>query len=354
MGKKALAYWIAQSLGWGAYISLSALVNFLSNDYSWQIFLTLLVIGITGVLVSHLYRNFIIRMGWLSKNIFQAIPRVIIACLMIAFVCAALQIFYQEIIITNSDAWERLDASYTFSILFNWWTLFIFWSIIYFAFHFFEKSRNEEIKNLRLEAMRTEVELNNLKAQLNPHFMFNSMNSIRALIEENPELAKESITKLSNILRSTLLMGRKQLVTVEEEMNVIFDYLKLESIRYEERLDVQLDVNEKVHKCLIPPLMIQTLVENAIKHGISKLPEGGSVMIYIQPRDKKLLVCVENSGHYNPREKSVTGIGLVNTKHRLDLLFAREASFSISNNGNKRVKAEIVLPLTEYYESNHH
>jgi len=352
MSKKLLAYWIAQLLGWGIFIFLSGFSNYLSNELTWPVFFTLMAIGVTGILVSHLYRFIIIRSGWLTKKISQVIPRAIIASFFVAGISSTFQVIYQEIFIIDYDAWEKLNAPGIFVMLFNWWTLFVFWSIIYFAVHFFEKSRNEEIKNLRLEAMRTEVELNNLKAQLNPHFMFNSMNSIRALIEENPELAKESVTKLSNILRSTLLMGRKKLVTVEEEMNVIFDYLKLESIRYEERLKVNMDIDEKTHQCLIPPLIIQSLAENAIKHGISRLTNGGEITILVKADGKKLKIIVENSGHYDPKDKSLTGIGLVNTRHRLELLFSDKASFEIVNSANGKVKAQIILPLIENYESN--
>jgi two-component system, LytTR family, sensor kinase len=95
-------------------------------------------------------------------------------------------------------------------------------------YHGLEKSRVEEIKNLRWEASRNEIELNNLKSQLNPHFMFNSMNSIRALIDENPPRAKEAVTKLSTILRNTLMMGKKREVTLREELDVVRDYLDLE------------------------------------------------------------------------------------------------------------------------------
>lgn len=346
MPRKQLTYIIAQILGWGFYLFLSGFSYYLNNNLTQKILLALIGIFVSGIVLSDVYRRFIIRMGWLSKTPISAIFPVVVT----TTVLAALMVFWQRIlswlVFHQGAVFENISFSELVSIWLNWLVIFIIWSILYFAFHFFEKSRREEIKNIRLEAMKTEVELNNLKAQLNPHFMFNSMNSIRALIEENPELAKESITKLSNILRNTLLLGRKQLVALNEELEIIQDYLKLESIRYEERLHFSFQVDENYMTFLVPPLMIQTLVENAIKHGISKLPDGGRIRLLIRPDDKQLLIRVENTGKLNPRREASTGIGITNTKQRLELLYDGKADFNIFQQ-DENVIAEIKIPLLQ-------
>src|SRR5690606_38237133 len=125
------------------------------------------------------------------------------------------------------------------------------------------------------QAVKNEIELNRLISQLNPHFVFNSMNSIRALIDEDPKLAKQAVTELSNVLRNFLLMGKKTMVAFSEELKMVKDYLSLEKIRFEEKLQIIIKVDDDCMNFLVPPLMIQTLVENGIKHGTSKLPEGG-------------------------------------------------------------------------------
>ena len=119
-----------------------------------------------------------------------------------------------------------------------------------------------------------EIELNNLKSQLNPHFIFNALNSIRALVDENPSKSKQAINQLSNILRNSLASDKKGLTKFEDELKIVKDYLGLESIRFEERLKTEFDIHPDSQKFLVPPLMIQTLVENGIKHGISKLTAG--------------------------------------------------------------------------------
>ena len=344
-------YWIAQILGWSLYIFLSGISIYLDDKLTQEVMQLLFAIFVYGIVITQIHRYIIVHYGWLAFPIGSVILRMVISIFILAIAMAALHILWSELFINDPTLTEKpITFANVFGKWLSWFIIFTFWSIIYYAVFFFDKSRNEEIKNLRWEAMKSEIELNNLKSQLNPHFMFNSMNSIRALIDENPKLAKEAITKLSNILRSTLLMGRKRLVTVEEELNVIYDYLKLEGIRYEERLRVIYNVDQAAYPCLIPPLMVQTLVENAIKHGISKLTDGGELEIEIKPEGENLVIRIINSGEYSSQPSGSTGIGINNTIQRLDLLFAKKATFSIENQ-HKRVVAQIKLPKITNYES---
>lgn len=345
MRRKQLAYWISQITGWGLFIFLSGFSNYLNNELTNPLLLAFLALFVSGIVLSHLMRNLIIRFGWMRWNPARLIFPVVLNTSVVALMMGLLQLVFSWSIVGRDDVFQNLNLSGGFMIWLNWWIILMVWSVIYFAFNFFERSRNEEIKNLRLEAMRTEVELNNLKAQLNPHFMFNSMNSIRALIDEDPLIAKESITKLSNILRNTLLMGRKQLVTVDEELSLIDDYLKLEGIRYEERLKVETAIDTSVKGLLLPPLMVQTLVENAIKHGISRLPSGGVICVTVKRENDHLFIRIENTGSLNGEKKAgSTGIGIANTRQRLELLYDGKASFTL-NEENGMVIAEVRLPV---------
>ncbi|NNK79859.1 MAG: histidine kinase, partial [Flavobacteriales bacterium] len=211
--------------------------------------------------------------------------------------------------------------------------------------HYLRNYELEEIKNLRLEASQRDLELANLKSQLNPHFIFNAMNSIRALVDEDPGLAKSAVTKLSNILRNSLTSGRKNLVTIQEELNLVKDHLDLEQIRYEERLKVNYDIDKSLLDLKIPPMMIQLMVENAIKHGIARLQEGGQLSIRIQAKGKKAMVSVVNTGRLE-NHRSQTGIGLENLKRRLNILYKEKASFQIAEQDDRTVKATITLPKT--------
>ena len=179
--------------------------------------------------------------------------------------------------------------------------------------------------------------------------MFNSMNSIRALIDEEPNKAKDAVTQLANLLRSTLLTGKKKLISFSEELKLVKDYLALEKIRYEERLQIVFEIDSKVNSAAVPPLMLLTLVENGIKHGISHLPKGGKLKIAAFERKNYIEICILNSGVYNPNNNNKgTHIGIVNTRKRLQLLFGNKSRFTIENipdNNTTIVKTQVLLPL---------
>jgi LytS/YehU family sensor histidine kinase len=202
-----------------------------------------------------------------------------------------------------------------------------------------------EIESLIWENAVKEFELKTLRSQLNPHFMFNALNSIRALIREDPENAQTAVTKLSNILRYSLKIEKTENVPFEEEMQAVADYLALESIRFEERLKYRIFIDPKSSRIEIPPMMIQTLVENGIKHGISKRTEGGKILINSRVTDSRLIVQIKNSGQVNTEElKNSTGFGINNTKHRLNLLYGEKAFFILKNENEDEVLAELIIP----------
>jgi LytS/YehU family sensor histidine kinase len=175
--------------------------------------------------------------------------------------------------------------------------------------------------------------------------MFNALNSIRALIEVDPKNAQTAVTKLSNILRYSLKMERIETVSLSEEMQTVSDYLALESIRFEERLKYKIETDPKSVSIDIPPMMIQTLVENGIKHGISKITEGGEISVKTEIKDSLLHIIIKNSGQINNGAlQKAAGFGINNTKHRLHLLYGEKASFSIRNESKKNVLAELVIP----------
>ena len=131
---------------------------------------------------------------------------------------------------------------------------------------------------MKLEALVKELELKTIKSHINPHFIFNALNSIRALIDENPSRASNAITELSNILRSSMQAEKLETVPFEKELNIVKDYLALEHIRFEDRLKIEYEIDEDTLDQPVP-MMLQTLVENAIKHGIGKQINGGVVKI---------------------------------------------------------------------------
>lgn len=336
-------YWICQFLGWFSYTFIMWVLNELEGRELDFYFVSSLFITFTlGILISHTYREVILQLDWLRLKIVDLIPRVILTSILCGVAYYLLHTFVFEIIIAR----QRIILT-TLEILQNTLNLsviFILWSLMYFLFHFIQNYRKEEIKNLKWQALSTEVELNKLKSQLNPHFIFNSMNSIRALVDEDPDKSKDSITQLSNILRSSLLMGRHKVIPLSQELQLVNDYLSLEQTRFEERLQVKYNVAENLKDHKVPPMLLQTLVENGIKHGISKLAEGGTIEISAKKEGRNLKLMIENTGNFRQEIDREPGFGLLNSRQRLFLLYGEHGVLNISNTEKGTVIVEVTIP----------
>ena len=331
-------YWIAQFIGWTSYAALIFLATYADDPKSidWKFYVNIVSLILFGIVFTHLMRGVFIRLGWLELKLPPLMPRVLISSLICAIVISIVTNIVS--VAVHSDERDPLDFLDILINVFAILILILFWNSIYFTFHFFQKSRNQELNNISLEASKNEIELKNLRSQLNPHFLFNSLNSIRALIDIEPQHAKGAVTTLSNLLRKSLILGKEDLVPLNEEMEMVSNYLELEKVRFEERLTVEWKLDEKLDDFLIPPFSLQMLVENAIKHGISNLIEGGIISIESQKKDDCILISVRNTGTL--KLESDTGIGIENTKRRLALQFGDHAEFSL-----QQMKESVIAQL---------
>lgn len=321
-------YWIAQFSGWMAYASLLfiAIVN-REKEIQLATIVSVSLWVFFGVGVTHAQRFFFIRMGWLDMRLPNLVPRVIVSSTISAIVIYACLFGADYFLGFDNGSEEDFTLSNIILGIISMGVLVLFWNAIYFTFHFFQKSRKQEVSNLELTASNRESELKNLRSQLNPHFLFNSLNSIRALVDIEPAKAKTSITTLSNLLRQSLLLGKQNMVTVEQELDVVRSYLNLEKIRFEERLNVQWEIDDSLLTREIPPFSIQMMAENAVKHGISNLKEGGVIIISIVRTEVGFALQLTNSGELG---KTVDlGVGIQNIKQRLKLQFGSNAVYSL-------------------------
>lgn len=336
-------YWVSQFCGWTIYILLIWVINQLDGREMTLFFCSNLVSTfVLGIAISHVYRHIILRFNWLNIKIKALIPRVIISSFLCGFIYYFIHSFISDVVLGGDEfSFEPIVVlKSTLNLTIN----FLLWTLLYFLFHFIQNYRKEEIKNLQWQAHSREVELNKLKSQLNPHFIFNAMNTIRALVDENPEKSKQSITQLSNILRSSILMSRKKVIPLAEEIQLVRDYLGIEETRYEERLKVRFDIPEELMNYLIPPMIVQTLVENGIKHGISNLQEGGEISISAKEGKNCMTIEIENSGNLLDNDSSETGFGLINSKQRIQLLYGEKGQLTIQNTNRGTVLACLVIP----------
>lgn len=347
---KRRLYWTLQIGGWTLY-AIAQIVGYFStlstgatNPRRIAFFVYEALICL---LVTHCFRIFIKHRKWIQLNMAKLIPLVVLSVFLLGTVTYFLRIPV-SFLLGLFDSQRAFDPERIGGFAFAYFLMFFLWSVFYFTYHYFDQYN----KALKYEASMVQIELNNLKSQLNPHFIFNALNSIRALVDENPSKSKQAINHLANILRKSLASDKKGLTKFDDELTIVKDYLALESIRFEERLKTDFDIHPDSHEFFVPPFMIQTLVENGIKHGVSKLTQGGIVQIRTVVERGRLKVQIRNSGHLlNGTKRSNKGLGLKNTVQRLKLIYGSEATFRIVNENDNFVLTEIVIPQTKNYES---
>lgn len=336
-------YWICQIGGWTLYGFVSALLYIFANKIQFTLkeAASIFFMCLFAVAYTHCYRYVIKRWHWTSLSLTRLIFQVLLASIVLGAIFVLSNYVVGELIGVNEQV--TIGPGIVAFVILNASLLFLFWSLIYFAMFFFTNYKKEEIERLQWERSIKDFELNKLKSQLNPHFVFNALNTIRALVDEDPSKAKTSITQLSNILRNSLIADRNKTITLQEELRTVNDYLNLEKIRFEERLEVRMQIQPEALHIQVPPMMIQTLAENAVKHGISKKLSGGFISIDCWLERNKLMVSIKNTGQLENLNSG--GFGILNTKQRLELLYGSDDFFNISQEDNEVVNARLNIPI---------
>jgi sensor histidine kinase YesM len=206
------------------------------------------------------------------------------------------------------------------------------WIFMYISVTGKRRISEAELSNLRLQNSLREAQLSSLANQLNPHFLFNALNNIRFMIHENPKHADRMITELSEMLRYSLETSKKDKVTLQEEITMIERYIDIVKIQFEERLQFSMAIPDNMYQHLVPPMMLQMLVENAIKHGLDNLQQGGRLHIAGKEENTHIIFAITNdSAESNSKLNASMGIGLANIEQRLKLLYNNQASLSVTN-----------------------
>ncbi|MBI2731728.1 MAG: histidine kinase [Sphingobacteriales bacterium] len=339
-------YWWCQIIGWGANAAVSIFFAWTYRDKVTPEFVqrVLILVGL-GFVLTHLMREVILRLKVLQKSF----DKQAVYFIAITFGFSVIYSFFMLVIWRELNLLDGREKNYSLLRLmiggtFNSFITLLVWNLIYFMYHYVEKNRTEQIDKLRLEALVKELELKTIKSHINPHFIFNSLNSIRALVDENPGRARTAITELSNILRSSMQAEKLETVPLEKELAIVKDYLALEQMRFEERLKINFIIDEDTLDQPIPPMMLQTLVENAIKHGISKQVNGGEIKITSDFVGDHHEIIIRNTGRLNGY-RNPDGFGLQSTQDRLNLIFGDKASFHISDTEYNAVEAKLIMPI---------
>jgi len=349
MVKKINPYWFCQFFGWFLAclywiegMSTCQCISFKNGS------INILLTFFTGILITHLHvlviRKYKLQEEDFPKVVYYILGTILIMSLSLWIVNVFINYYsYKEhyyLRKTNFDSLSvYLKSSFDMFIVFV--RIASTWVLAYFLYHLGRRNNIAEKEKAELNQLYAESSLNHLREQVNPHFMFNSLNSVKALISEDPEKAKTAIVVLADILRNSLNSTSKPTIPLQEELDHCRDYLEMEKIRFEDRLQYEINVQDTITDSMLPPLSIQTLVENAIKHGFNESLSGGKISIYGKEEKDKILIKVTNDGQL--KSNNSTGIGIKNLKKRFEILYSNNFDFTISEK-NGKVVAQFKLP----------
>ncbi|WP_184335227.1 sensor histidine kinase [Povalibacter uvarum] len=347
----ARTYWACQFAGWGLY-GLAQLYNAIEALHvpAGRALAEIAALNAAAIALTHLLRNFMRRHRWSTMPLRALLPRSLAVSVALGTLLglamhftsiAPMWVLGDEVVLPQIPGF-LLDPMFVRTC--NWSLAFFFWIAIYFGL---TSLRDQHVAMLRQSELTRALQLSELrllKSQLNPHFLFNSLNSVRALIADDPECAQNAVTQLARTLRYTLRSGQEELVTLERELEIVDDYLALESLRFGDRLRIERRIEASVLGVRIPVMLLQTIVENAIKHGIAHLLEGGTLTISAALHGDTLHIEVKNPRPASEHPASPDGIGVRNSAERLRLLFGARASFELDLSHADLALARISMP----------
>tara|TARA_R110002050_G_scaffold18755_7_gene54468 strand:- start:30755 stop:31807 length:1053 start_codon:yes stop_codon:yes gene_type:complete len=338
-------FWLLQLVGWTMINAVIYIIPELSQEYKLFSFITATILSI---IITSLYRLYLKRNIIVDSFNQSSLLKLVLAF----FVCTI--VYYAVLMGTDKlyeVIWKRTheeikwytdNFSIITSILNSAFTI-LGWTVIYMAVKFIMNANKNRMESLELNATLREAQLNTLKGQVNPHFMFNSLNNIRGLMLEDVGKSREMITKLSEMLQYALSKNTVDAIALSEEIEMVDNYIALAKIQMEDRLQYDKDIDPDTLKVEIPPMIIQLLVENAAKHGISNLKSGGKISLKTALLNQELILTVRNTGKLSISKDS-TKLGLKNIRQRLRLLYGPKAEFSLEEI-EEEVVATIKIPM---------
>jgi two-component sensor histidine kinase len=348
LGREA-TFWLLQILGWSAYFIANYFVALFypveGDPYKFKGYLHVVIgAAITGFILSTLLR-------YAYREVRDKPPVVVIPTILVLVYLAAL-------------VWRlEIDLGYVVSmhewgaLLEGWWAIFadalistyllMCWSALYLGIYYYEAAQREREATLRAMALAQETQVKMLRYQLNPHFLFNTLNAISTLIlDRDNNTANQAVTRLSAFLRHTLDQDPMKRVTLKQELEALDLYLGIEKLRFGPRLRLDIVIDADAESALVPSLLLQPLVENALKYAIAPAEAGGTLHIGARLIGQRLLLHVADDGPGCPKGVSLgegRGVGLRNTRDRLNVLYGDRARFA-SHNTSPGLRIDIEFP----------
>lgn len=343
------AHWVGQLLFWGLFAALlltTSLADPARKETAREVWENNIVAMLIGLLVAHLLRVYLLALRARAERwwtfVGGMLPMLVAAGAAFMGLLSLLSAVFAPESMLEDGSLPTL-ADYLGGVGF-FAALFAVWTGFYLGYCYYRGYREGVLDRLRLQAAVKEAELRTLKAQVNPHFLFNSLNTLRSMLPAELERPREAVTLLAELLRASLTLGERATVSVAEELETVRNYLALEQLRFEQRLRVHEQVDRAAEPLLVPPFLLQTLVENAVKYGVGTHREGGEVTYEVMRGDAVLLLRVTNTGQLGTKSES-TGLGLANARARLLQLFGPAATLTLSQAAGGLVVAEARIPL---------
>jgi len=341
---KNRAFWTLQTLGWGGYFVLRTLSGF-ANDFGWSYVIHTSLLTATGysitLLMAAAYRR-LIQM----REIFTWVGSILIV-IGAAAIFSAIETWS---VVTFIQPGMRSEGVRFLGAILLTVSLLLAWSALYYSINFYILLEEQSDRLLRLEAQASNAQLAMLRYQLNPHFLFNTLNSISTLVLlKQTDRANAMLSRLSSFLRYTLVNEPTAMVTIAQEVETLKLYLEIEKMRFEERLRAHFEVDPSAARALLPSLLLQPLIENAIKYAVSPQEEGADIHIEVRRQTDRVIVNVVDTGpgadaQYTIRAEQSTGVGLANIRDRLAQAYGDNQRFETQSDATGGFRVFIEIP----------
>lgn len=347
------SFWLIQIISW----SLFTLVNLLGRGYFKYFHVSELINSVVlgfSLFCATSFLRYFLKKRLKANSVYLNFGVILIGCVIGGFISVFI---YIAIIFPFADTFFSIPIEVLSQQMLLGSPVIFFlvlgWSAIYAVLRNQRVFNRTERKQMLLEQSLKSARLDVLLSQINPHFIFNAINNIRALILEDADKARDLLADLSEVMRYTMKVDKESLIALEDEIDIVEHYIALNKIQLEDKLTVNWQVTPETLALNIPPMVLQLLVENAIKHGVSKLKSGGKIDIStsVDNGNNVWHLVVENSGELR-RSESSSGVGLKNISERLALVFGQAASFNIES-APIGVKATATLPICNQNDSSY-
>ena len=343
---RELQFWIFQLSGWGFWVLMLSLrdMTFVPSEYMLERVSVFAVDACIGILLTTALR-YLFRAVW-ELPILIRIVAVLLGCWLASQAWGPI-----KVLITDSDFGASVDitdygwASFSRLVPISM-SILLLWSVLYFCIKYYQLFQDEKEKSLRSEALAHQAQLRMLRYQLNPHFLFNTLNAISTLIlVHSTDQANAMVTKLSKFLRYSLEHDPLDKVDLSHEVSSLRLYLDIEKVRFEDRLRLQCDISPDAEKGLVPSMLLQPLVENSIKHAISRSEDGGTIWVSAKVNNaRQLCITVADDGPGSVENPASIGVGLKNIRDRLQEIYAGKHTLTFTRREPKGFQVTVVIP----------